>query len=227
MEWLGARVYDPVAKGFLSTDPLAPVVGAGWSGNPYSYAGNDPLHAVDPLGLRPATDKDLQAYRDAHQGGLKDWADEHADEIAAVAVGVGIGLTIASMVTPVGPIVAIAMAAGAGAALSGGLSIQSNKGADGRVDWGAVGLDTVIGGSRRGGRRWRRGEACTVGSEDHASRHAADCSDLAACPPPSSDHSHWLDRSGCRCVGAFGGQRRTSGAMRSTRRSLTRAPWGT
>ncbi|WIB26155.1 DUF6531 domain-containing protein [Curtobacterium sp. MCSS17_015] len=146
MEWLGARVYDPVAKGFLSTDPLAPVVGAGWSGNPYSYAGNDPLHAVDPLGLRPATDKDLQAYRDAHRGGLWELADKYSDEISTAAVVLGIGLTVLSMVTPAGPIVAIAMMAGAGAALSGGMSIQSNKGKDGRIDWGAVGVDTLIGG---------------------------------------------------------------------------------
>lgn len=149
LEWLGARVYDPAARGFLSVDPLAPVLGSGWSGNPYSYAGNDPLHAVDPLGLRPATDKDLQAYRDAHQGvfgAVRDWADEHADIISAVAIGVGIGLSVAAMFTPLGPLVAIAVMAGGGAALAGGLSIQSHKGKDGKVDWGAVGVDTVIGG---------------------------------------------------------------------------------
>jgi RHS repeat-associated protein len=50
LDWLGARVYDPSTRGFLSTDALAPVLGAGWAGNPYSYAGNDPLHALDPLG---------------------------------------------------------------------------------------------------------------------------------------------------------------------------------
>jgi RHS repeat-associated protein len=149
LEWLGARVYDPAARGFLSVDPLAPVLGAGWAGNPYSYAGNDPLHAVDPLGLRPATDADLKAYRDAHQGvfgAVRDWADEHADIISAVAIGVGIGLTVAAMFTPLGPIAAIAVMAGAGAALSGGLSIQSNKRKDGTVDWGAVGVDTAVGG---------------------------------------------------------------------------------
>ncbi len=29
LEWLGARAYDPGARGFLSTDPLAPVLGRG------------------------------------------------------------------------------------------------------------------------------------------------------------------------------------------------------
>jgi len=68
LEWMGARAYDPVSRGFLSVDPLAPVTGAGWSGNPYSYAGNDPLHAVDPLGLRPATDADLESWSRQHNG---------------------------------------------------------------------------------------------------------------------------------------------------------------
>ncbi|GAA1493542.1 DUF6531 domain-containing protein [Curtobacterium herbarum] len=146
MEWLGARVYDPVAKGFLSTDPLAPIVGAGWSGNPYSYAGNDPLHAIDPLGLRPATDKDLQAYRDAHQGAigtLKSIADDHSDLIAGVAVALGVGLTVATMFTPLGPLALIA----GGALLSGGVSAWQQKRNDGKVDWGRVGLAALIGGA--------------------------------------------------------------------------------
>lgn len=149
LEWLGARVYDPAARGFLSTDPLAPVLGAAWSGNPYSYAGNDPMHAIDPLGLRPATDEDLAAYRDANQGvigAVRNWADEHSDVISAVAIGVGIGASIALMCTPVGPLAAIAVAAAGGAAFAGGISIQTNKGKDGKVDWGKVGVDTAIGG---------------------------------------------------------------------------------
>ncbi|WP_375431306.1 DUF6531 domain-containing protein [uncultured Friedmanniella sp.] len=68
LEWMGARVYDPAARGFLSVDPLDPVTGAGWAGNPYAFAGNDPLHAVDPTGLRPVTDAELQAYRDGNSG---------------------------------------------------------------------------------------------------------------------------------------------------------------
>ena len=59
LEWMGARLYDPTTRGFLSVDPLPPVVGAGWAGNPYAYAGNDPLHALDPRGLSPITDADM------------------------------------------------------------------------------------------------------------------------------------------------------------------------
>jgi len=149
LEWLGARVYDPAARGFLSVDPLAPILGAAWSGNPYSYAGNDPLQAVDPLGLRPATDKDLQAYRDANQGAIanvRDWADEHSELISNIGIGLGVAATVLAMCTPMGPVVAIAVMAGGGAALAGGMSIKSNRGKDGKVDWGAVGVDTLIGG---------------------------------------------------------------------------------
>ncbi len=139
LEWLGARVYDSAARGFLSTDPLAPVLGAAWSANPYSYAGNDPMHAIDPLGLRPATDEDLAAYRDANQGvigAVRNWADENADLISAVAVVAGAAATVIAMCSPLGPLVAIAVMAGGGAALAGGMSIQSNKDKNGRVDWG-------------------------------------------------------------------------------------------
>jgi RHS repeat-associated protein len=41
-----------MTRRFLSVDPMDLVVGSGWAGNPYSFAGNDPLHAIDPLGLR-------------------------------------------------------------------------------------------------------------------------------------------------------------------------------
>ena len=64
LEWMGARAYDPASRGFLSIDPLTPVTGAGWAGNPYAYAGNDPLHALDPLGLSPVTDKDLKPAKE-------------------------------------------------------------------------------------------------------------------------------------------------------------------
>ncbi|MCM3505721.1 DUF6531 domain-containing protein [Curtobacterium sp. ODYSSEY 48 V2] len=148
LEWLGARVYDPVARGFLSTDPLEPVLGAAWAGNPYSYAGNDPMHAIDPLGLRPATDEDLAAYRDANQGvigAVRNWADENSELISNIAIGVGVVLAVGAMFTPLGPVVALAVAAGSGAALAGGFSIKKNRGPDGRVDWGKVGQDTLVG----------------------------------------------------------------------------------
>lgn len=60
LEWMGARSYDPTARGFLSVDPLEPITGTSWAANPYAYAGNDPLHQLDPHGLSPVTDKDQE-----------------------------------------------------------------------------------------------------------------------------------------------------------------------
>ncbi|PPF31162.1 DUF6531 domain-containing protein, partial [Rathayibacter tritici] len=148
LEWLGHRVYDPATRGFLSTDPLEPVVGSGWSGNPYSYAGNDPLHALDPLGLRPVTDAELRAYRDGNNGAFADvgrfvvdanrWAWENKEYLLA---GVAVLAGIALMCTGVGGPVGLALMAGAGALVSGGVSVATQKAGTGSVDWGRVGID--------------------------------------------------------------------------------------
>ncbi|TDW49267.1 RHS repeat-associated protein [Curtobacterium sp. PhB25] len=166
LEWLGARVYDPAARGFLSVDPLAPILGAAWSGNPYSYAGNDPLQAVDPLGLRPATDKDLQAYRDANQGAIAavgSWWDDNWEYVVA---GVAIAGGIALMCTGVGGPAGIALMAASGALLSGGVSVASQKAQTGKVDWGRVGVDTAVGGvlGAAGGGAMMFGKAAMAGA---------------------------------------------------------------
>ena len=99
LEWLGARVYDPASRGFLSVDPLDPVPGAGWAGNPYSYAGNDPLHALDPMGLSPVTDAELRAYAAAHQGALHaagDWMSDNWEYVAGGAMVVAGGGRLAT-----------------------------------------------------------------------------------------------------------------------------------
>lgn len=143
LEWLGARVYDPAARGFLSVDPLAPILGAAWSGNPYSYAGNDPLQAVDPLGLRPATDADMQAYRDANQGIFDGgWWEDNWEYVAAGAVvALGVGL----MFTGVGGPAGVALMMASGAMVSGGVEVISQKQETGRVDWGKVAIQSGIG----------------------------------------------------------------------------------
>ena len=61
---IGARVADPVSRSFTSRDPLLPVPGAGWVGNPYSLVGNNPVGLVDPWGLSPISVEDLNKIRD-------------------------------------------------------------------------------------------------------------------------------------------------------------------
>ena len=138
LEWMNARVYDAASRGFLSIDPLDPVVGAGWAGNPYAYAGNDPLHAVDPLGLRPATDQDLTAWADAHQGTtVGHWLKDNWEYVAGGAMVLG---GIAAMAIPgVGPIIG-------GALISAGADTIIQKATTGQVNWGEVAIAGVAGG---------------------------------------------------------------------------------
>ncbi|HEY9290349.1 MAG TPA: polymorphic toxin-type HINT domain-containing protein, partial [Microlunatus sp.] len=149
MEWMRARVYDPTSRGFLSTDPLDPVPGAGWAGNPYSFAGNDPLNQSDPWGLKPVTDKELQAYRDSNNGAISSawhattsWVKNNWEYIAAGAMIVG---GVALMCTGIGGPAGIALMAGSGALMSAGASVAIQKHQNGSVDWGQVAVDGAIG----------------------------------------------------------------------------------
>jgi RHS repeat-associated protein len=56
---LRAREYAPGLGRFTTVDPLAGVAGETTVANPYHYADNDPLDKVDPLGLRPLSDREL------------------------------------------------------------------------------------------------------------------------------------------------------------------------
>ncbi len=47
---LGARIYDPVLGRFLQRDPIA-FSGSASTGNPYSFAFDDPVNFADPSGL--------------------------------------------------------------------------------------------------------------------------------------------------------------------------------
>lgn len=148
LEWLGARAYDPATRGFLSTDPLSPVLGAGWDGNPYAYAGNNPLNTTDPTGLRPLTDDELKAYDGSTRGAFAaagNWINENKEYIAAaVLVAAGVALMCTGVGGPVGLVL---LGAASGALVSAGASIGMQKATTGTVDWGHVGRDALIGGA--------------------------------------------------------------------------------
>jgi RHS repeat-associated protein len=58
--WLRNRIYEPRTREFLTPDPLPPVAGTSCAANPYHYAANNPIGLLDPLGLRPLTDRELR-----------------------------------------------------------------------------------------------------------------------------------------------------------------------
>ncbi|MDR6986383.1 RHS repeat-associated protein [Paenarthrobacter nitroguajacolicus] len=139
LEWLGARAYDPATRGFLSTDPLAPVLGAGWDGNPYSYAGNNPLNTTDPTGLRPLTDADLKAYDGSSRGALAaagEWLGDNWEYLAGGAMVIAGGVLMATGVG--GPAGMMLIGAGADTIIQ--------KATTGEVNWGQVALSGALGG---------------------------------------------------------------------------------
>ncbi len=136
--WLGARVYDPAGRGFLTVDPLDPVPGAGWAGNPYSYAGNDPLHALDPTGLRPVTDAELAAYAASNNGAMAaagDWVADNWEYLAGGAMVIAGGVLIATGVG--GPAGMMLISAGADTIIQ--------KATTGGVNWGQVAISGAFG----------------------------------------------------------------------------------
>ncbi|MBP3036570.1 hypothetical protein J2M53_09940 [Arthrobacter sp. zg-ZUI100] len=138
LEWLGARAYDPAARGFLSTDPLPPVLGAGWDGNPYAYAGNNPLNATDPAGLHPLTDEDLKAYDASSRGAFAAVGDWMSDNWEYVVGGAAIVGGAALLFVPGGQLV------GAGL-ISFGADVVIQKATTGEVNWSQAGVSGGLG----------------------------------------------------------------------------------
>lgn len=142
LEWMGARAYDASTRSFLSVDPLTPPPGAAWGSNPYSFAGNDPLQAVDPLGLAPITDAELDAYAAAQQGPLAraaaatgDWFKDNWEYVAGGAMVVAGGVLMATGVG--GPVGAML--------LSAGIDTVVQKATTGEVNWGQVAVSGAFG----------------------------------------------------------------------------------
>jgi RHS repeat-associated protein len=66
--FMGARVYDPWTRSFLSHDPLPPVPGEnGAYASPYSYGWCDPVNFVDPSGRQPVTVEEFEAWKEKQE----------------------------------------------------------------------------------------------------------------------------------------------------------------
>jgi len=170
LDWLGARLYDPSTRGFLSTDPLEPSTGAGWASNPYSYAGNDPVHQIDPLGLSPVSAEELKAYSEARQGqslwskvksgaasvghaisdsfigdawrGAGNWIKKHPYITGGLMVATGALLMMTGVGGPAGVVL---IGAASGALTSGGASLIAQQATTGEIDGRKVWTDIGIG----------------------------------------------------------------------------------
>ena len=154
--WLRNRAYDPGTRAFLSTDPLPGVPGRPVTADPYHYGGNDPVNAFDPFGLRPMTEADLAAYREAAaSSGLFDpvtgWVADNWEYLAAGAMIIAGG---ALLFTGAGIVLG-------GALLAGGLSVGSQRLLNGQVNWTQVGVDMAIGGLSAGAGSWASGLTST------------------------------------------------------------------
>ena len=149
LEWMGARVYDSTARGFLSVDPIDNLTQT-FENNPYTYAGNDPVHAVDPAGLSPVTDQQLADYRSSNgiggtfhsvTGAVGHWFKNNWEYVAGGAMVVGGGVLIATGVG--GPVGMMLVSAGADTIVQ--------KATTGHVDWGQVAISGVAGAIPGGG----------------------------------------------------------------------------
>ena len=124
---MGARVFDPASKKFLSQDPLPPVVGAGWFADFYSFLGHDPIGMIDPWGTRPMSVQEYKNYEKEQD--VKTWLNVAATALTVVSI-------VAAFVPAVGPAVTIGLNVAAGA-LSGAASAYKVN-ADGSTDWGST-----------------------------------------------------------------------------------------
>ena len=131
---MGARVFDPSSKKFLSQDPLPPILGAGWFADSYSFLGHDPVGMIDPWGTQPVSQNEFKKY--TREQRMENWKTA-LTVVATVA-------TVASIFVT-GPVGLIALGALAGAA--GGAASSMKMKADGSgIDWGAAGKGALKGG---------------------------------------------------------------------------------
>ena len=155
---MGARVADPVSRSFTSRDPLLPVPGAGWVGNPYSLIGNNPVGLVDPWGLSPISVENLNKIREDQQPWYKkveqsvtelvtnpkEWWNKNWEYVAGAAL-VAAGALLAASSLAGGPIGMILVGGASSALMNAGISAMTQKASGKGVNWGEVGKSAAIG----------------------------------------------------------------------------------
>jgi RHS repeat-associated protein len=104
--FLGARVYDPSTRSFLSPDPRPPVAGRIAFASSYGYAWCDPVNHVDPTGERPIDLATYREIREREEGSRfgRAWQAITDDPWASMAV---VGLVVvggALCLTPLAPV---------------------------------------------------------------------------------------------------------------------------
>lgn len=132
---MGARVFDPSSKKFLSQDPLPPIVGAGWFADSYSFLGHDPIGMIDPWGTRPMTAQEYKNYQ--KEQAVKTWLNIAATTLSVISV-------VTVFIPAVGPAVTLGLNVAAGAISGAADAYKVN--ANGSTNWGSTIKGAALGG---------------------------------------------------------------------------------
>ena len=122
--WMGARVYDPRTREFLSPDPLLATPGRPGASSVYTYGFLDPVNFLDPSGLRPVSQEEWAATRTAQEQGRLGQAWEAIQHdpwgtlamVGVAAVGVGLCFVPGGQAIGVGILIGVGTSAAAGIA---------------------------------------------------------------------------------------------------------------
>ena len=133
---MGARVFDPSSKKFLSQDPLPPIVGAGWFADSYSFLGHDPVGMIDPWGTRPLSSKEYVQY--TREQNLTFWK--------TTTIVVGTILMVAAIPFTGGTSLALAVAGGGLIGGGSAMKLDENGGSGiTSIDWGTTAKGAATG----------------------------------------------------------------------------------
>lgn len=121
---LGARVFDPLTRQFLTTDPLMAVPGTNGASSAYTYAWHDPVNYFDPSGLQPVSKEAYDAIRQSEeQGSLgKAWETMTDDPWGTLAMGLVAAAGVGLLFVPGGQAIGVGILIGVGTSAAAGLA---------------------------------------------------------------------------------------------------------